>query len=404
MAKYYLYLFFLVLEAVVFLYFFVAALYFSIFSISGLFRYHPRSRKDDRLRKFAVLIPGYKEDAVIIEVAKQALDQDYPPSRYEVIIIADSFQQTTLDELRKLPIKVVEVSFEISSKSRALNKTMSVLPDIYDAVIILDADNIMARDFITKMNIALSSGFVAIQGHRKAKNRNTSFAVLDSVSEEINNHIFRKGHRIIGLSSALIGSGMAFDYPMFKKYMATIDSFGEDKELEMKLLRDGQCIEYCEEAFVYDEKVQKSHVFMVQRTRWLANQFIYARQYFGSSLKELFVNGNIDYFDKVFQQFLPPRIFLLGFLFIISIVSLFLNPLIISICWIALTVLCNITLLISVPLPYFNWQTFKALLVLPKGFIFMLGSLFRVFKAKRGFGHTVHTVQKGKVQNINNRT
>jgi cellulose synthase/poly-beta-1,6-N-acetylglucosamine synthase-like glycosyltransferase len=393
MTKDYLYFFLLSLEALIFLYFFIAALYFSIYSISGLFRYQPRPAMDDRLRKFAILIPGYKEDAVIIEVAKQALNQDYPPSLFDVIIIADSFQQSTLDELRKLPIKVVEVSFEKSSKSRALNKTMSILPDIYEAVIILDADNIMAEDFITKMNDALSSGFIAIQGHRKAKNRNTSFAVLDSVSEEINNHIFRKGHRVFGLSSALIGSGMAFDYPIFKAYMATIDSFGEDKELEIKLLRDRKRIEYCEYAYVYDEKVQKSQVFMVQRTRWLANQFIYARQYFFPSLKELFIKGNIDYFDKVFQQFLPPRIFLMGFLVIISIISIFLNPLIITICWISLTLLCTITLLISIPGPYFNMQTFKAVLVLPQGFIFMLGSLLRIFKAKRGFGHTTHTVQ-----------
>jgi cellulose synthase/poly-beta-1,6-N-acetylglucosamine synthase-like glycosyltransferase len=216
MAKDYLYVFFLVLEAIVFFYFFIAALYFSIFSISGLFSYKIGPKKDNKTRSFAVLIPGYKEDAVIIDVAKQALNQDYPASLFEVIIIADSFQQSTLDELRKLPIRVVEVSFEKSSKSRALNKTMSILPDTFDAVIILDADNIMATDFITRMNNALSSGFVAIQGHRMAKNRNTAFAVLDSVSEEINNHIFRKGHRVIGLSSALIGSGMAFEYAIFK--------------------------------------------------------------------------------------------------------------------------------------------------------------------------------------------
>jgi len=394
MAKDYLFFALLAIEAIVFFYFSVAALYFSIFSISGLFRYNLKPVKDKLTRKFAVLIPGYKEDAVIVEVAKQALNQDYPTSQFDVIIIADSFQQTTIDELRKLPIKVVEVSFEKSSKSRALNKTMSILPDIYDAVIILDADNIMARDFITKMNAALSSGFVAIQGHRKAKNRNTSFAVLDSVSEEINNHIFRKGHRVVGLSSALIGSGMAFDYKMFKEYMSTIDSFGEDKELEIKLLRDRKRIEYCENAYVYDEKVQKSQVFMVQRTRWLANQFIYARQYFISSLKELFIRGNVDYFDKVFQQFLPPRIFLMGFLVIISILSFLFNPLPIAIGWTALTALCTFMLLISIPGPYFNIETLKAVLVLPQGFIFMLGSLFRIFKAKRGFGHTTHTVQK----------
>jgi cellulose synthase/poly-beta-1,6-N-acetylglucosamine synthase-like glycosyltransferase len=382
-----------ILQGLLLLYFLIATLYFTVYSVAGLFPYRPPRRKDDLIRRFAVLIPGYKEDAVIVEVAKQALVQDYPADRFDVIVIADSFAPSTLEALRALPIKVIEVVFEKSSKSRAMNKAMSLLPDVYEGVIILDADNIMAPDFITRMNAALSSGYSAVQGHRQAKNKNTSFAILDSVSEEINNHIFRKGHRVLGLSSALIGSGMAFDYTLFKNFMATIDSFGEDKELEIKLIHDRFRIEYCEDAAVYDEKVQKSQVFLVQRTRWLANQFIYARNYFLMSLSQLFLKGNLDFFDKVFQQFLPPRIFLLGFLFILSALSIFVNPVPITILWLSITVLCMITLMISVPKAYFNMQTFKAVLLLPQGFIFMLGSLFRIFKAKKSFGHTTHTVQ-----------
>lgn len=383
-----------VIQYILYIYFLVGALYFAFFSVAGLFKKRPNKKKDELIRKFAVLIPGYKEDAVIIDVARQALDQDYPGDRFDVIVIADSFKPETLAELRKLPIRVNEVSFEKSSKSRALNKTMSQLSEPYDAVIILDADNVMARNFISLMNDALSSGFVAVQGHRTAKNRNTSFAVLDSVSEEINNHIFRKGHRNAGLSSALIGSGMAFNYDLFRNYMSTIDSFGEDKELEVKLLKDKHKIEYCEDALVFDEKVQKSQVFMVQRTRWIANQIIYARQYFFSSLKELFINGNIDYFDKVFQQYLPPRIFLIGFLVILTILSIFLNPAEMTWAWIGLTLITGCTLLISTPKKHYNLQTVKAVCLLPKGFLVMIGSLFRIAKAKKGFGHTTHGVHK----------
>jgi len=47
-----------ILQAVLFFYFLIAVLYFAFFSIAGLFTYHPKKKKDDRLRKFAVLIPG----------------------------------------------------------------------------------------------------------------------------------------------------------------------------------------------------------------------------------------------------------------------------------------------------------------------------------------------------------
>jgi len=391
MVKEIIYLTLLIIEILVFSYFLVGTVYFAVFSLAGIFPYRIQKTETDLYRKFIVFIPGYKEDMVIVNVARHALEQDYPADRFDVAVIADSFQAETLENLRKLPIQVIEVAFKQSSKARALNKAMSQIDVDYDAVIILDADNVMANDFISRINQAFSRGFIAVQGHRMAKNRNTSFAVLDSVSEEINNHIFRKGHRVLGLSSALIGSGMGFDYKLFKSYMAGIDSFGEDKELEINLLRDNITIEYCENANVYDEKVQKSKTFVTQRTRWLANQFIYARENFGSSLVQLFRNHNFDFFDKVFQQLLPPRIFLLGFLIIFTLTSLILQQFYFQWLWIGLTAVCIMSLMISIPRPLYNLDTLKAVFSLPQGFFFMLLSLFRIYKAKQGFGHTVHT-------------
>jgi cellulose synthase/poly-beta-1,6-N-acetylglucosamine synthase-like glycosyltransferase len=388
----------LIIQLVIFAYLTWSTLYFLVFSIAGLFKLKVAVFPETKLNKFIVLIPGYKEDMVIVDVAAHALEQDYPREFYDIAVIADSFQPETLAKLKSLPIKVIEVSFEKSSKSKALNKAMSLLPDIYEAVIVLDADNVMATDCISKMNNALNCGFEAIQGHRTAKNRNTSFAVLDSVSEEINNHIFRRGHRALRLSSALIGSGMGFRYQLFKQYMSDIESTAEDKELEIKLINDGKVIEYLDDALIYDEKVQKSQVFMVQRTRWLANQLKYARQYFFWSIKQFVLKGNIDLFDKVIQQSLPPRIFLLGFMFIALVLSLLFNPISLTFAWLGLTALCVIALLISIPRKYYNYSTLKAVLLLPKGFIFMFISLIRIYKAGKTWGHTTHVVVKGSDQ------
>jgi cellulose synthase/poly-beta-1,6-N-acetylglucosamine synthase-like glycosyltransferase len=122
---------------------------------------------------------------------------------------------------------------------------MSILPETYEIAVVLDADNVMASDFLSKVNAAFESSFTAIQGHRKAKNMNTSLAILDAISEEINNHIFRKGHRVLGLSSAIIGSGMAFRYGFFKNLMSGVTAIGGfDKEIELKMLKEGHKIEY----------------------------------------------------------------------------------------------------------------------------------------------------------------
>ena len=102
------------IELVVFLYLGFAAVYLFVFAVAGIFPQKKNNKHITKLRKFAVLIPGYKEDQVIVEVAKKALQQDFPTAFYEVVVIADSFQPETLQQLKALPIKLVEVSFEKS--------------------------------------------------------------------------------------------------------------------------------------------------------------------------------------------------------------------------------------------------------------------------------------------------
>jgi cellulose synthase/poly-beta-1,6-N-acetylglucosamine synthase-like glycosyltransferase len=375
----------------------LATLYILIFSFASLF-YRQRKYSDNgKMKSIAVLIPGYKEDEVIVEVANLALLQEYPSDLFDVVIIADSFQPETITKLKKLPVKVIEVSFEKSTKSKALNAAMTALTRDYDIAVVLDADNVMANDFLKKINAAFEHGFMAVQGHRTAKNRNTSWAILDAVSEEINNNIFRKGHRVLGLSSAIIGSGMAFKYNYFKTMMATVTAVGGfDKEIELKMLKEGQKIVYLDDALVYDEKVQKSEVFKNQRRRWLSAQFHYFRKDILSACKHLFLKGNIDYFDKAIQFIQPPRILLLGAVLLFGIgfilTNYFLdNQIIYTIYWIILVAACVLSFVFSVPRSFYNLNTLQALANLPKGMFMMLLSLLKIKGANKTFIHTQHT-------------
>ena len=390
-----------IVEIIIFAYLGFAALYILIFAIAGKIGYHPHNPKESHNRKFAVLIPGYKEDAVIVDVAREAIKQDYPKEFYDVVIIADSFKEETLDALRKLPVILVEVSFEKSTKSKALNKAMDTIGDNYDIALVLDADNIMEVKFLQKFNQAFERGFLTVQGHRVAKNVNTNFAVLDAVSEEINNHIYRLGHRALGFSSALIGSGMAFDYAFFKKTMKEVNAVGGfDKELELRLLQNHKKIDYLENALVYDEKVQNTEVFENQRKRWLSAQFVYFGRYFLPGIKDLFLKGNLDFMDKVYQMVQPPRILLLGLNTIIA--GFWLVIFFLDVDWINNFFLLKIefwgpaflatflAFLLSIPAKLYNRQTLLAVISLPKGFILMFLSLFKLKGANKKFIHTQH--------------
>ncbi|WP_097128289.1 glycosyltransferase [Spirosoma fluviale] len=377
------------------LFFFTAVetIYLFVFTMAGRFGrlQAPPVSSNPVAKRMAVLIPAYKEDAVIVDTAEQALKQDYPGNAYDVIVIADSLRRDTLDKLAKLPITVVEVSFDVSTKSKALNATLKKLNANYDVAVILDADNVMATDFLTHINAAFNGGWKAVQGHRVAKNTNTSVAILDAVSEEINTYILRRGHRALGLSGSLMGSGMAFDYTLFKQYMGQIDTTGGfDKELEMRLIHDHYRIDYIDDALCYDEKVQSGAVFERQRARWIAAQLKYLRRNLPSGIIQL-LKGNLDYFDKVFQTMFLPRVILLGFLTIGTAAALLLRaPNLLMLAGGQLIVLL-LSFYVATPKDLKSLITWQEIKQVPGLFFRFLRSITRLGEAGKKFINTPHT-------------
>ncbi|PQB05084.1 glycosyltransferase [Aureitalea marina] len=385
------------IELLLFAYLAVSGAYILVFALAGRFR-KKQSYLSERTNRIAVLIPGYKEDAVIVDVARQALEQDYPADHYRVYVIADSFQDRTLKQLSQLDIELIEVSFEQSTKSKALNKAMERITLPYDMAVILDADNVMKTDFLNRINQAYNNGHSVIQGRRLAKNDNTAFAILDGISEAINNHIFRQGHRAMGLSSGIIGSGMAFEYSLFKTLMKSVQAVGGfDKELEFRLFQQGVSIEYLKDALVFDEKIQQVSDFKNQRRRWLSTNGIYLKKFYRTAWKQLIGQGNLDMADKLFQMVLPPRVLLLGSVFLLSGLIALLQfsefgeslwvP---ANAWYALLGAVVLTFGISTPRSYYNWATLKAALAIPKAFVVMFGLLFKLKGANKEFIHTQH--------------
>ena len=280
---------------------------------------YPPARK---LHRFLVLYPAYKEDRVIENAVSNFLLQDYPKSCYDIVVISDQMQEDTVNRLKAMPIKLIEIGFRQSSKAKAMQYAMMNLSnDSYDMVVIMDADNTVEPNFLNEFNKAYHNGCLVIQAHRMAKNLDTDTAILDAVSEEINNSIFRKGHVRLGLSSALIGSGMAIDYQWLKNNIHKLRTAGEDKELEALLLKENIYIEYLEHVNVYDEKTQKDSTFYNQRRRWLASQLFAITNNIGQ-LPGALLNGKFDYANKICQWMMLPRVLLLGFIGIISIIVL----------------------------------------------------------------------------------
>ncbi|WP_259016105.1 glycosyltransferase [Emticicia fluvialis] len=380
----------LILQYAILIYLTIQVVYLLFFSVAGKVGKKTAFAKAAKNRKIRIFIPGYKEDSVIIATAKDAIRQDYPAELFEVVIIADSFTEKTLNVLRALPIKIVEVSFEKSTKGKALQKAIdATINEPVDIVVILDADNHMAPGFLNAVNNAFEAGYEAVQGHRTAKNFQTPFALLDACTEEINNHIFRRGHVAVGLPSALIGSGMAFNWSLFVNLLADIgDTSGEDKELEFRLMKLRKKIAFLDGHYVYDEKVAKTEVFSKQRSRWLAMQIEFLEKYFVEGWVMLF-KGNVSFFNKVFQTYLLPRVMLVAVLVLWVAFTFFLVPSLLYYS-LGLFIALAIALLMGIPTKWYNRQLLAAFLQIPVAIFSILIAALNIGKARKKFIHTPH--------------
>ena len=341
----------------------------------------------NRMSRFLILYPAYKEDKVIINAVEQFLLQTYPKDLYTVAVISDHMQPETNELLKKLPITLLTPKFEKSSKAKAMQYAINQVQGEFDNVVILDADNVVRPEFLSQLNV-LCTVYDAIQCHRCAKNANNDVAVLDGTSEEINNTIFRKAHNRLGLSSALIGSGMCFSYDLFKKNVFQLSTAGEDREMEALLLHQEVFIKYAPDIHVFDEKVSNQDNFQRQRMRWMTAQV----QSLFSNLPKIpgaIIHGKINFVDKTIQQALIPRSILIVLLGSISILMTILMP---TWCekWWVLFGLLAVALFVAIPGPL-RFRSFGKVFAIPGLVLRMLKNILHIDHKNTDFIHTEHT-------------
>lgn len=389
-----------IIDLLLWLFMAASVMYVVFLAVVSLFKSSPTTHHASLTTQhsFLVLFPAYHEDAVIVHSVMEFLKSDYPKELYHVAVISDHMTDQTNQKLESLPITLLQPVFEKSSKARALQYAIEHVPDNVraDHVVILDADNVVKPDFLTRLNEACAKGYKAIQCHRCAKNANNDVAVLDGVSEEINNTIFRRAHNVIGMSSALIGSGMCIEFQWFKEHVGLLNSAVEDRELEAMLMKERIFIKFENDIPVYDEKVSNSDNFQRQRLRWMNGQFqtlLLMLPY----LPKAFLTGNINYIDKTIQQALIPRSILLvltgTFLILSTILTILFPaafPIWLTIMWWILFILLCLSLFIAMPSRLRKQAVFSRLVHLPRLVWHMFSNVLKIDHKNKDFIHTTH--------------
>ncbi len=362
--------------------------YLWFFALAGFFYKKPKSINFDKQHRFLILIPAFKSDKVLLNTVHIALKQEYPKEYFHIMVGADELQENTITKLENCGVEVVRIPQGINKKGFALQQMLSIKND-YDYAVVLDVDNIIEVDFLKRVNQYINPDKAQVfQTHRKALNTDTPLALLDALSEEVNNHIFRKGHRALGLPSALIGSGMVLPFHLFKNWSNNLNTVVEDKELELIIIEQKIGIEYLCDINVLDEKTRDVEGLARQRQRWVSGQFLVFKLFFAQSIKYLF-KGNFAYFEKVIQSALLPRILVpAGFSFLVLVSLLFhLTIFLLSLKSLFLSILLFAVLCPPYLRKRFNKDIIK---ILPKLVWIYVLNMFKLNKGSKSFNPTKH--------------
>lgn len=370
-----------VADRILFMLFLISVVYLALFSFLSMFSEGKRYKVARRRSRFAVLLPVYTPDDNLRATIASLAAQDYPRESFDIIVLAP---ETIPKWTSQLDVKTVEVGRERFSKTGAIVQAMSSFDaKAYDIAVVMDPGNIVDSDFLTELNNAFASGCKAVQAHCKAKSALTDTALFEAASQEINNSIFRRGHVRVGLSSALAGSGMAFDFKWLRQHAEKIQGDGLEKQLEIMLHEQGVFIEYMNNVSVYEDKAELPAEFYQERGRWMSERLENIRMAV-TRLPKALLSFNMDYCDKLFQWIIPSRTILLGELSIISAALLFVSwPM--SLKWFGLLFLLIFSFSMAMPDYMIDARFVKAVKTMPLLFMLTVFNVFRkrVFKARK---------------------
>lgn len=230
---------------------------------------------------YAIIVTAYEQADSLPAVATSILQLRY--TNFLVYIVADKCDVSSLNfnDDRIILLRPNEI---LGSNTRSHFYAIERFRRAHNRITIIDSDNLVDGNYLTRLNECFDRGFEAVQGIREAKNMDTTIACLDA-ARDIYYH-FYDGKILFetGSSATLSGSGMAFSTALYRDCLEKLDITGAgfDKVLQNEIVKRGKRIAFAEKAVVYDEKTSQSDQLVNQRSRWINTWFRYFK--FGFSL------------------------------------------------------------------------------------------------------------------------
>ena len=334
---------------------------------------------------FAALLTAHQDTRFIEPAVDSLLKQEY--KNFMLYVIADDCDISDL-HFADERIVILKPTTALHSKIKSIGYAMDNFKTEPDVMVIFDSDNLVHPLYLKNLNQYFQQGFEVCQTHMLSKNTDNRYARLDSIGHIYYTFYERLCKMKLGLSSAILGLGVAVSTKLYREmnYQTTIGGF--DKRLQSQMARRVKQIAFAEDAIVYDEKVEDASVLETQRTRWIFTYFKYfkdSRGLMASGVR----NANMGQFLLGLTMLRPPMLLLMGATGLLMIVSLFIKP-VIFIGWVILLFLFVLNFIITIATQSKQKGMMGTMVHIPKLFLIQAKSVLKLKKAKKDFLKTEH--------------
>ena len=272
--------------------------YHAIYIVIGLFftrRFKPAKKK----HKYGIVIAARNEEKVIGNLLDSIKKQDYPKELLTVFVVADNCEDNTAKVAKKNGAIVYErFDNEHRTKGYALEFLFDKIAkdykiSSYEGFFVFDADNLLKKDYISKMNDAFDTGCPIITSYRNTKNINDNYIASSYAFHWLRSIRFNhRARSVLRLATNIQGTGFLFKSNIVKDGWH-YTSLTEDRAFTVDAVSQGYEITYQDDAVFYDEQPTSFKIAMRQRIRWAKGHLLA----FKETGFKLFIN---IFFGKLF--------------------------------------------------------------------------------------------------------
>ncbi|MGA8016772.1 MAG: glycosyltransferase family 2 protein, partial [Candidatus Dormiibacterota bacterium] len=342
--------------------------------------------------RLAVIVPAHNEAELLPRCLASLRAQDYPPDRFEVLVVADNCTDSTAAVARDGGARVlVRDQPDLRGKGRALRWAMDSLlssANPPDAVVVVDADSVADTALLRSLEGAMLAGAEAVQAEYLALGEASSGATLRQASFLLFHRTRFAGRAALGMACSLVGNGMLFTRSLLERMPWNAFTGAEDLEYSTELRLRGVRPVFTSAAGVAAPAAGFGRGAATQRMRWEGGRFHVARTRLPDLMTSAVRRRDWSLLDAAADLAVPP----LGLLVMLALLGgaaglalwvAGLTPLWVGIIWWAALLAIAGHVLIGLRAARAPASAYRALLQTPRFLVVKLGTYLRMSRGLR---------------------